>query len=251
MLWLRKSFVTLIMSTLTCHAAHIQAIEFYVVDYPPHILVNENDQTVSGMDVDIVTSAFAAQGEQVIFKVMPWKRILKSMELGLIPGTVSCTARPGRSNYIYFSDPLSYVIRAVVSLSNLRTVDIKSVPDLKHFSVATVDGWGMQKKLKEFDISHQTAPDLDSAIKAVRYRNVDLLYMAEYPARYVVNEMGMSNELKVTPLIREPRLPLHLCVSKGFPGAQKILATANAGLEKIKANGVLEAIRASYLNTTR
>ena len=224
-----------------------ESIEFSVVDYPPYILVDDTTNSISGLDVEIVQAAFADQGVDVSFKTVPWKRIIKSMELGLIPGTVSCTKRPNRTDYMLFSEPLSIESRAVVSKTTLDTTSIYEFDDLAAYSLVAIDGWGMQKRLVQQRIPHQASPDLESALNAVRYRNVDLLYMAEYPARYAIKNLGAEQQLKVTLMAGEETLPLHLCVSREYPNAEHIIQTVNAGLEKISANGTLDEIRRKYL----
>lgn len=226
-----------------------ESITFYVVDYPPYILAEDEDKEVKGVDVDITRAAFASQNVPVQFKVLPWKRIVKSMELGLIAGTMSCSIRPEREDFMLFSDQISSVTRAVVSAQNLDTSEITDLPDLANFSVVTVEGWGMQKQLTKLNIDHQTAPDLASAIKAVRYRNVDLLYMAEYPALYYIKQLGVEQDLKVAPIPDEAELPLHVCISKHFPDANVILKTMNQGLLQIKESGLYDQIRTQYLQS--
>ena len=240
--------LALMISLMVGTNSHAATMTFSVVDYPPYILVDEKNNRISGMDVDIVKAAFASQGQEVSFNVLPWKRIIKSMELGLILGTVSCSKRASRDAFMLFSEPLSNVSRSVVSRTSLDTSQVQELSDLSKFSIVTVDGWGMQKKLIENELEHQSAPDLDSAIKAVMYRDVDLLYMAEYPARYSIKKLDIEEDLKVTSLINEPSLPLHLCISRGFPNATDILRTANKGLYTIKENGLLDEIRAKYLS---
>ncbi|WP_067211799.1 substrate-binding periplasmic protein [Marinomonas aquimarina] len=226
-----------------------EALTFYVVSYPPYIIVSEDTQQISGIDVDVTRAAFASQGVSVEFKTMPWNRVVKSIEQGRILGTLSCSQRPGREEYMYFSDELSAVSRAVVSRKELVTDDITQLLDLSDYSVVTVDGWGMQKQLQSLNIAHQTSPDLSGAIKAVRYRNIDLLYMASYPAQYYVKQLGVEKDLKVTPLHDELSLSLYVCISSDYPNSDHVLTTVNNGLQQIKENGLYDQIRSRYLQT--
>lgn len=246
-----KRFFTLFISLIgLCSADSLYAeddLTFYVVDYPPYLMAENETSEVTGVDIDVTRAAFATQGISVQFKLMPWKRILKSMEQGLIAGTISCSIRPDREGFMLFSDSISAVRRVVVSASELNANNIHTLQDLSNYSVVSVEGWGMQKQLDRLKIEHQTAPDLASAIKAVRYRDIELLYVAEYPALFYIKQLGIEQDLKVTPITNEAVLPLHVCISKYYPNADNILATMNEGLLRIKESGQYEQIRSNYL----
>lgn len=250
---INKPLFTLLISCLgACFTGSAYAEEdltFYVVNYPPYILAEDEMSEVKGVDIDVTRAAFVSQGVQVQFQVMPWSRVIKSMKQGLIAGTVSCSQRPGREDYMLFSDSLSSVTRSLVSKKSLDTSHIHSLADTANFSIVSVEGWGMQKQLVSLNLDHQTAPDIASAIKAVRYRNVDLLYMAEYPALYYIKQLGVGLDLKATPIPNEEPLPLHLCISQHYPNAEAILKTMNDGLLHIKESGEYDQIRSYYLQT--
>ncbi|MCO4785950.1 MAG: transporter substrate-binding domain-containing protein [Marinomonas atlantica] len=223
---------------------------FYVVDYPPYIVVPNDDSTIHGIDVEVVKAAFDSQQIEVKFERLPWKRIIKSMQEGRIAGTVSCSKRELRSNFMYFSNPISHVSRAILSKKNLDTGSIHTLSDLNRYSVVTVNGWGMQKELINSDIKHRSSPDLASALKAVRYREVDVLYMAQYPAIYYLKKLGMQAELKVSKLQGEEPLPLHLCISQKFPNSAHLKHAMDIGLRTIKANGLYDDIVTKYLRAS-
>lgn len=232
--------------SISTHAEDAK-LTFPVVNYPPYIIISDDGESISGIDIEITKKAFAMVGIDVDFSYLPWKRIVKSMQLGLIPGTVSCSRRPSRIPYMLFSDELTSTSRIVLSRKELDTSSIHSIRDLANFSVVSVDGWGMEQQLIALGIPHTTAPDIEGGLKAVRYRNIDLLYMAEYPALYQAKKLGIRKDVKVTPIVTEPVLPLYLCLSKQYPESQELLLKFNQGLQQIKANGTYQAIRAKYL----
>lgn len=227
--------------------AEAESLTLSVVDYPPYLIVDEDGKSATGMDIEITRAAFAAVGIKAEFDVLPWKRIVKSMQLGLIPGTLSCSKRPDRLSYMRFSDELSHVNRVAISRNEFDSSSINTIDDLSRFSIITVDGWGMQQQLVKLNIAHQTTPDLESAIKAIRYRDIDILYVAEFPALYYARKLGVRNDLKVRYIGTEPKLPLYLCLSKDYPGSEAILEKFNKGLQQIRENGVYSEIQSKYL----
>lgn len=249
--WLRVSTLTslLVLASVTHGDTNeVQApLTFFAVDYPPYIMATE--VPVYGMDVDVVKAAFAASGVPVEINMMPWNRIVKSIKLGTIPGTISCSKRPYRLEYMLFSDPTSEIKRIAMSKRSLNTDQINVLQDLNKVSVTTVEGWGMQNQLVRLKIPHSTAPTIESALQAVIHRNIDVLYMAELPALYYAEKLDHLDAMKVTAFHDQTALPLHLCVSKAYPNAQQIVDSFNQGLERIKSTGQYESIRQHYLNS--
>lgn len=223
------------------------ALTFYVVDYPPYIIAPNDESSIHGVDVEIVKAAFESQGIEVTFERLPWKRIIKSMQEGRIAGTVSCSKSESREDYMLYSAPISLVGRAMVSKNSLNTDSIRSIADLSNYSVVTVKGWGIQQELVDKDIEHRSSPDLASALKAVRFRKIDVLYMDEYPALYNVKKLGMQTELKVSRLQSKESVSLHLCVSQKFPDSERLKRVMDIGLRTIKANGSYDNIVSRYL----
>jgi len=245
--WLSGLLFPLCLVISLSAAAEVEPLTFSVVDYPPYLIVSDDGTSATGMDVEITQAAFSAVGIKADVNVLPWKRIVKLMELGSIPGTLSCSKRADRLPYMLFSDELSYVNRVAISRNDFDAGSINTIDDLSRFSVVTVDGWGMQKQLVKHNIVHQTTPDLEGAIKAIRYRDIDILYVAEFPALHYAKKFGVHQDLKVKYIGTEPKLPLHLCVSKKYPNSQEIVDKFNNGLHKIKSDGTYLEIQSKYL----
>ncbi|MBM6549513.1 substrate-binding periplasmic protein [Marinomonas ostreistagni] len=234
--------------TLFSGVSHAAAdLTLYVVDYPPHIFAADKDN-VSGLDVEVVKQAFAVMGVSVDTQVMPWNRIVKLMQHGQIAGTIACSRRDYREQYMLFSDPISYVEPIALSKQSLEVGEFKDLQALKNFRVTTVEGWGMQTQLVQAKIPHRTAPDIESAIRAVQFRDVDILYMARYPALYYAKQMQLGQEVKVTSFQQDNALALHLCLSKDYPGAKSLKETFNQGLRAIKRQGDYNDLLDQYLS---
>ncbi len=227
--------------------ADIKTVQLHVVDFPPYIIVPDTQDGITGMDIDIVQAAFAAADLDAHFSSTPWKRIIKSMERGTILGTVSCSRRPERLEYMLFSDEVTSTNRVAVSRSEVDTSAIQTLDDLQNFSVVSIEGWGMEQQLTAENIPHETTSTYEGAMMAMRYRNIDILYAAEYPSLYYARKLGIHRDIKITPIRSEPVTPLYLCISKTYPESRAIMDRFNAGLRQIKQDGTYQAIRAKYL----
>lgn len=222
-----------------------EGLVFYVVDYPPYMIVNEKNE-VSGMDVDVVSAAFKESGQSVAFGVLPWKRVMKLMQVGEIAGGLSCSKRKGRETFMLFSDYISETRQAAITRNGMDTSKIKNLDDLKSHSVTTVSGWGTENMLRDRQIDYVESKDIRSGLVNVLHRGVDVLYGPEIPAKHSAKMMGDNTSIKATYLDDIPSNKLHLCISKGYPNSEEILESFNNGLAIIKQNGKYQEIQATY-----
>lgn len=245
----RISILTFLLS-LTCSvSAGQKPVELFAIDYPPYTIVNEKSQ-VSGIDVDVVTAAFTSVGIEVLFSTAPWKRIRKNLEHGYVAGYTSCARRPEREPYILFSDKVSEANQVAVMAIDTDDRDLTNLTDLtdlQHYKVSAVDGWAIQKELEGKGLDHIKAPDMDSGIRSVIFRDIDVLYIGELTTLYRAQQLGLQNKIKTKRFADKQSSEFYLCLSKQYPGNPELLKQFNTGLKRIKASGEFDAIYDKYL----
>ena len=222
-----------------------KALTFYVVNYHPYMIINDNNE-ISGMDVDVVSAAFKEVGQSVNFEVLPWKRVMKLMQRGEIAGTLSCSKRKGREAYMLFSEHISFTRQAAITKSSTDTSKIKQLADLKNYSVTTVSGWGTADQMKQHDIDYIATQNIRSGLVSVLHRDIDVFYGPEIPSMYRAKKMGEQGSIKATYMDDVAANELHLCISNTYPSSQEILESFNQGLKIIKKNGTYKQIQAQY-----
>ncbi|MCO4785622.1 transporter substrate-binding domain-containing protein [Marinomonas atlantica] len=224
-----------------------QTVTLPVINFPPYIMISESDNSISGMDIRVVKAAFKAVGIQTIFEKKPWQSIVQNLQEGNVLGTVTCSRRPERAPFMFFSDELSTTSRAVISRVELDTHGIESVYDLADYQTISVEGWDMEQQLLSLNIPHQLAQNIAQGLNSVVSGEADLFYVSDYPALYQARILGIHKRLKVTNIVSEPLVPLHVCFSKHYPESRERLQEFNKGLQIIKRNGTYQAIRDEYL----
>ncbi|MGF1762648.1 substrate-binding periplasmic protein [Aliivibrio kagoshimensis] len=235
----------LLLILLSRHSYAQEDLVFFVVDYPPYMIVGDNNE-VSGMDVEVVSAAFKEVGQPVSFDVLPWKRIKKLIEVGEIAGGLSCSKRKGRENYMLFSEYISFTRQAAITHIDFDSSKIKSLNDLKKYSVTTVSGWGTADQLESFNIDYIATKDIRSGLVSVLHRGVDILYGPEIPTMYSAKKMDEKNNIKAIYFDDIDKNELHLCLSKAYPNSSETLRLFNDGLNKIKKNGKYKEIQSHY-----
>lgn len=240
---------SLLLSVLfSCHvSAWGQTVTIPVVNFPPYIIISPMENTISGMDIRIVREAFAQRNIETKFVSRPWLSIMQGMQSGSTLGTVSCSRRPERASFMLFSNELGTTSRAVISRADLDTHDIESVYDLTDYNVVSVKGWDMEQQLLSLNIPHRQISSMSEGLNDIVNGKSDLFYVSDYPAMYQARLQGIHKQLKVTNIVSEPLVPLHVCFSKQHPEARTLMQEFNEGLQTIKRNGIYQAIRNEYL----
>lgn len=245
--FIQRIFILALLASLPFSASAGQKpVELFAIDYPPYTIVNSQSQ-VSGIDVDIVTAAFASVGVEVAFNTAPWARIKKNLEHGRVAGYTSCARRPEREAYILFSDKVSEAHQVAVMAVDTDGQKLTNLADLKHYKVTAIDGWAIQKELESKGIEHVKAPDMDSAIRSVIFRDIDVLYIGELTTLYRAQQLGLQDKIKTKRFADKTSASFYLCLSKQYPGNPELLAQFNAGLKRIKESGEFDAIYDKYL----
>jgi len=206
-----------------------------------------NKTDISGIDVDVLTAAFKEVAQPIEIAVLPWKRLIKLMKIGEIAGVLSCSKQKDRESYMLFSERISFVRHAVISRNRLNIKKIKTLNDLKNYSVTTISGRETAEQLTKNHIHYRAAKDIRSGLVSILYRDVDILYASEISVQYSAKILGKQNTIKAIYLNDVPKNNLYLCISKSYPNSENILHLFNRGLKIIKENGKYQQIQAKYL----
>lgn len=248
MLLFRSNIVLLTLFTYFSSSviAAEKTIELFTVHYPPYTIIDAQEN-ISGIDVEVTRAAFAAVGIDVNMSVAPWKRIEKNIKHGRITGTITCSKRASRAEFIVYSDQLSEAHQVAVVAANASTRKIKNLADLNKFQVTVVEGWGVERELTTANIEHATTPDIDSGIRSVIYRDIDVFYNGELASLYHARQLDLQNKIKTHRFADKESTPFYLCLSKIYPGNVQLLEQFNMGLQAIQASGEFDKIYKKYL----
>ena len=239
----------LLTSIISCFSGYssAQSILFPVENYPPYITIDTTTHVVSGMDIRIVKAAFESVGINASFEAEQWQDILQGIQTGKFVGTVSCARRPERAPYMLFSDEVSTSSRVLISRPDFSSDQIESIYDLSQYRITSVAKWDMEQQLTQLNIPHSTVQSISQGLELIMAQKADAFYVSSYPALHQARQMGLQKSIKVTSLVAEPLVPLHVCFSKANPESKDLLQAFNQGLKIIKHNGTFQAIRDEYL----
>lgn len=130
-----------------------EVIVFADSPYPPYVLGSHNDpQPIGGTAVNLVNQLFTElPNHRVRFQLLPWKRVLKNLEEGLVDGVTMVAKTPERERFLDFSAALiEYELALFYATSAFPDgFDWKSLADLSEFRIGVVEGYLSDSKMHE------------------------------------------------------------------------------------------------------
>lgn len=226
-------------------AQTVKTIELYALHYPPYMIIDQQGG-ISGIDVEVTKSAFAAVGVPVKMLTAPWKRILKSLEFGYIAGALTCSYRAERERFVWYSDKVSEANQVAVFKTQTDVSGLINVEDLRHYKVMAVEGWANQQELEKSNIAHATTLEMDNGIKSVVFRDVDIFYNGELATLFRAQQLNLQDKIKTKRFADKKSSTFHLCLSKGYSESKNLVSKFNQGLKLIKASGEYDSIYSKY-----
>lgn len=214
------------------------------VTYPPFEFANKNNQYV-GIDIDIIKAIAKEEGFKVQIKSVGFNAAVQSMEAGQLDGVIAgMTMTPERKVKFDFSQPYfdTGIIMAVGKKSNIKSfaqlhgqkVAVKTGTAGANYANSIKNKYGF--KTVTFDDSNNMYQDVITGNSVACFEDQPVM-------QYAINQ-GTPLKIPIKPINKNS---YGFAVRKGHN--QELIAKFNKGLNKIKANGTYDKIKAKYLGT--
>lgn len=214
------------------------------VTYPPFEFANKNNQYV-GIDIDIIKAIAKEEGFKVQIKSVGFNAAVQSMEAGQLDGVIAgMTMTPERKVKFDFSQPYfdTGIIMAVGKKSNIKSftqlhgqkVAVKTGTAGANYANSIKNKYGF--KTVTFDDSNNMYQDVITGNSVACFEDQPVM-------QYAIKQ-GTPLKIPIKPINKNS---YGFAVRKGHN--QELIANFNKGLNKIKANGTYDKIKAKYLGT--
>ncbi|MCO6541914.1 MAG: ABC transporter substrate-binding protein/permease [Lactobacillus sp.] len=214
------------------------------VTYPPFEFANKNNQYV-GIDIDIIKAIAKEEGFKVQIKSVGFNAAVQSMEAGQLDGVIAgMTMTPERKVKFDFSQPYfdTGIIMAVGKNSNIKSfaqlhgqkVAVKTGTAGANYANSIKNKYGF--KTVTFDDSNNMYQDVITGNSVACFEDQPVM-------QYAIKQ-GTPLKIPIKPINKNS---YGFAVRKGHN--QELIAKFNKGLNKIKANGTYNKIKAKYLGT--
>ncbi|EMQ2876637.1 transporter substrate-binding domain-containing protein [Vibrio navarrensis] len=199
----------------------------------------------------LVTEAFAAEGYNVEFVYLPWKRGFEQTQDGELDGSFLWSRNEERAQHFFYSDK---VLTLKTSLFQRKGAQIMwSKPeDLAKYAIGGVIGYayGVEDLEKQGVVKISRISDADANYKKLAGGRLDIVLEDSNVGQTTVMRLGLTDQIEMNdkPIVERDYF---LIVPKKSPRAQEILDAFNRGLAKVLAEGKLqkfeqESIKGNY-----
>ncbi|MBC7263888.1 MAG: ABC transporter substrate-binding protein [Chloroflexi bacterium] len=209
--------------------------------WPPFESLNEETKEIEGFDIDLMKAIAAAAGFEVEFINVPWDSLLAGMAAGTYDAAISAmTITPERAAQWDFSEP--YYNAGQLIAVRIDDTTITKPEDLAGKVVGVqLDTTGYFAVQKIAGAIAKPYDEIGMAIQDLINKQVDAVvadnplisgYVAKHPTEIKSVGKPFTDEY------------YGIAVRKGAP---EILAAINAGLAKVKAEGLIEQLEAKWI----
>jgi len=233
--------VVFLLGAHSASAVPIQTVTFYGdVDYPPYCFLDESGNA-AGFDIDLIRAVAAETDLQVSVRLSAWADVIQAMFDGG-PGKVTAMFHSElRSSKMDFAEPHSVVGHSVFVRKGTA---IASLQDCVDKAILVQQSDVMHQRLENIRMTEHLYPieRISDAIHLLSGQDrYDAAVLPKAQAVYFIYRLGLSNVIAVGPMIEARKYGF--AVPKGDP---QLVDMLNAGLYRIRENGIYDRIRAKW-----
>lgn len=211
----------------------------YDTDYPPFRFVR--DQQVCGFDIELTKMIFNYGDYDLKGSADTWENIYDRLRKGEIDTAGLMAVNDERKKEILFSKPVLTVYISVYGRKSLKNIKLSN---LKKYRVATEKDNYTENILRDkIGISnYYTYSNIDEAMNALSWGNVDVLFDNQEVVEHVINQRGLDGTI------------IHLATNL-FPtdfaygvkkGDTKLVKYINRRIDELRKSGVYEELHHEY-----
>ncbi|MEH6631590.1 MAG: transporter substrate-binding domain-containing protein [Halopseudomonas aestusnigri] len=220
-------------------------------NYPPFIYLDEQ-QHLTGFDVEVAEQAFTLMGCDAKWLEMPWARALVNMENGHVMVLASANMTSERKAFSHYSIPYR-VSRQSLFLregSHHRCTSLTSC-------IGNENVIGIQRSYlygapfddvihdNDFRSNFTVTTSMTQSLKQLHSGRIDGLIGNIPVVWYLAEQVGVSSVLYQTKIKNTAGSEQHFMFSKKATRALDVVAF-NAALKSLQVNGVLDALKRKY-----
>lgn len=216
---------------------------------PPYVL-EAGHPAGDGIDVDIAREALRlGGGYRLRVERLPWRRVLAMLEQGEADLTAAARETPERRQFLGFSRGYGGTVQHDFYMRRERGTAIRKLADLASLHVGVVAGFAFPPPLQAaLGGQLDQAISLPTLLRMVAARRVDVAVVNHLPGRWLLQELGLADQLLRQPFSHDSGDQTHMAVSRVKPDQEAILAALDRGLAMLaRAPGGWARFETPYL----
>ncbi len=196
-----------------------------------------------GFMTQIVKEAFEAEGYQVEFTYLPWKRGFEEAKAGKFDGSLIWGRNSEREQFFHFTDPVITLSTALFQQKS-NPISWSDPSDLGKLKVGGVTGYayGIEEYEKSGQVKIQRIASADNNYKKLSAGRLDVVLEDKDVGMELITQLNLADSIEPNAKTLSDR-DYFVIISKQSPRAQELIDAFNRGLAKLKAEGKLDAYR--------
>lgn len=165
-------------------------------EYAPYVMP-EGDAKGPGIDIEIAVEALKRAGYQTEVKIVPWKRVLKSLEDGEADMTTTLSFKDERDKYLDWSVP--YRMNTVYHFYTAKGSKLKiaSLADLKGKTLGVTDGFTYPKEVTDSkDFTRDEAKDVSKTLGKLVAGRSDAAILNSIVGVWEMNKANLGDKVE-------------------------------------------------------
>ncbi|CAK0770523.1 polar amino acid transport system substrate-binding protein [Azospirillaceae bacterium] len=222
--------------------------------YPPFQILREDD-SFSGIEIELLLLIGQEIGCHIDLVAMPWARILRSIETGVLEVAMNALEKPERAIYAWFSDSYLQVdARFFVRKLDAESYKINELADLLKFpgEIGIVNGYSYGK---DFDLLVNNNPNFAAQLTPAKNFQTNLLMLAkgringfigqDVPVLALAQELNLKDQISVVGPIFD-RFEYRFMLSRATV-TEGMVMRINQSLKNLREQGsILRIIKKYY-----
>lgn len=216
--------------------------------YPPYVMP-AGEALGDGIDVELLREALAPAGYTLELQLLPWRRALAMLEQGEADLTTTVSLSADRDAYLHYS--VGYRRQVLYSFFALkeRKLELRSLAQLSGYRLGLAAGFRYPPAIEAAAIGRvDRGRDLPTLVNMLAAQRVDVICGNHLPLAWSIRQQGLAKELQRQPYAYRSRSSTYMAVAKRrHPASGGLLASVDAGLQRLQATGRAAAIERRYL----
>lgn len=235
-----RYFLCLLLPLLTANIALANTVKLANGEWAPY---QSKSLKNGGFMTQLVKEAFEAEGYQVEFTYMPWKRGFEEAKLGNYDGSLIWSKNPDREQFFIYSDPVITLSTGLFQQKS-NPVSWSTKDDLKKYKIGGVTGYayGIEDMEKAGQLEIQRIASAENNYKKLSAGRLDIVLEDMDVGMETITSLKLTDKIEPNEKSLSAR-DYFVIISKQSPRSKELVDAFNRGLAKLKSEGKLKAYR--------
>lgn len=242
----RLALLLSINTLLTINSVRAEQTLQIVTDrWPPYVI--ENNDTASGMDVEIISAVFKALSISIEVTLCPWKRCLMTVENQQADAILDASITPERKEFLYFpEEPVSEGV-TVFFIKKGQNIPYTGLEDLNKLKAGAVLGYSYCDEIDQsaFAIRATRTKSFEQSLRMLLMDRFDFAIEVDAVGYSIAQSIGVSDQIDIIPNVSFCRGGNYLAFVKKA-GYDKLSSEFSQALQAFKTTDQYRQILKKY-----